>query len=185
MKKMRARLLQDALLIAASIWAAWAIVHFEFVHYALAQAGDGVLYASFFAGLFFTSLLTTAPAIAVLGELAQEGNLFLIASVGALGSVAGDYLIFVFVRDRISRDAEFLLRGPRMMRIFHIFKHRRFRRVLPWVGALIIASPLPDELGLALLGLSKINNRYFFVISYAMNFLGIVLIGLAARGMGW
>ena len=185
MRKMRARLLQDALLIAASVWAAWAIVHFEFVHYALAQAGDGVLYASFLAGLFFTSLLTTAPAIAVLGELAQEGNLLLIALVGALGSVVGDFLIFMFVRDRIARDAEFLLRGPRAMRILHIFKHRRFRRILPWVGALIIASPLPDELGLALLGLSKLSNRYFFVIAYTMNFAGIILIGLVARGMGW
>lgn len=182
---MRARLLQDALLIAASVWAAWAIVHFNFVHHALAQAGDGVLYASFLAGLFFTSLLTTAPAIAVLGELAQEGNLLLIALVGALGSVVGDFLIFMFVRDRIARDAEFLLRGPRMMRILHIFKHRRFRRVLPWVGALIIASPLPDELGLALLGLSKLSNRYFFVISYTMNLAGIVLVGLVARGLGW
>lgn len=182
---MRARLLQDALLIAASIWAAWAIVHFNFVHHALAQAGDGVLYASFLAGLFFTSLLTTAPAIAVLGELAQEGNLFLVAAVGAMGSVVGDFLIFMFVRDRVSRDAEFLLRGPRMMRIFHVFKHRRFRRILPWVGALIIASPLPDELGLALLGVSKLRNRTFVFISYSMNFGGIVLVGLAARGLGW
>ena len=102
-----------------------------------------------------------------------------------MGSVVGDFLIFMFVRARIARDAEFLLRGPRAMRILHIFKHRRFRRVLPWVGALIIASPFPDELGLALLGLSKLSNRYFFVISYAMNFLGIALIGLVARGMGW
>lgn len=182
---MRARLLQDALLIAASMWAAWAIVHFNFVHYALAQAGDGVGYASFVAGLFFTSLLTTAPAIAVLGELAQEGNLLLVAAVGAVGSVMGDYLIFVFVRDRVSRDAEFLLRGPRAMRVLHVFKHRRFRRILPWVGALIVASPLPDELGLALLGISKLRTKSFFFISYAMNFAGIVAIGLVARGMGW
>jgi hypothetical protein len=57
--------------------------------------------------------------------------------------------------------------------------------VLPVVGAVIIASPLPDELGLALLGFSRIDRRYFFAISYTMNFIGIVLIGLAARGMGW
>jgi hypothetical protein len=181
----RARLLQDALAIAASIWAAWAIVHFNLVHAALAQAGDATIWASLIAGLFFTSLITTAPAIAVLGELMVGANLFVVALVGALGAVAGDYLIFAFVRDRISQDAGYLLRGPRFRRMFHIFRQPHFRRVLPVIGALIIASPLPDELGLALLGFSRMDRRYFFAISYSMNFIGILLIGLAARGFGW
>ncbi len=177
--------MQDALLIAASVWAAWAIVHFDFVHQALAQAGEGVLFVSLVAGLFFTSLLTTAPAIAVLGELSLEGNIFFIALAGALGAMVGDYLMFMFVRDRVSRDASYLLRGPRVRRALHIFKSRHFRRVLPVVGALIIASPLPDELGLALLGVSQMSTVRFFIIAYSMNFLGIMFVGLAARGLGW
>ncbi|MDB5225178.1 MAG: hypothetical protein JWL87_130 [Candidatus Adlerbacteria bacterium] len=181
----RTRLLQDALLVVASIWAAWAIVHFNFVPQALAQAGDGLLWASLLAGLFFTSLLTTAPAIAVLGELSLEGNLFLIALVGSVGAVAGDYLLYAFVRDRVSQDAAYLLRGSRIRRALHIFKSRHFRRVLPVMGALIIASPLPDELGLALLGVSKLRTRTFLLIAYGMNFMGIVFIGLLARGLGW
>jgi hypothetical protein len=171
--------------VAASIWAAWAIVHFNLVEHSLAQAGDGLLWASLIAGLFFTSLLTTAPAIAVLGELSLEGNLFVIALLGSLGAVAGDYLIYAFVRDRVSQDAAYLLRGPRMRRVLHIFKSRHFRRVLPVMGALIIASPLPDELGLALLGVSKLRTRTFIFIAYGMNFLGIVFIGLLARGLAW
>lgn len=181
----RARLLQDALAIAASVWAAWAIVHFDFVQAVLAQAGDGVVWVSLVAGIFFTSLITTAPAIAVLGELSITANLFIVALVGALGAVVGDYLIFVFVRDRVSQDAAYLLRGPRFRRMFLVFRRPHFRRVLPIAGALIIASPLPDELGLALLGFSRIDRRYFFAISYAMNFIGILSIGLVARGLGW
>jgi hypothetical protein len=181
----RARFLQDVLAIVASIWAAWAIIHFSLVEAALAGAGEGIVWTSLIAGLFFTSLLTTAPAIAVLGELSLQANLFLVALVGALGAVAGDYLIFAFVRDRVSQDAAYLLRGPRFARMFHIFKQPHFRRVLPVVGALIIASPFPDELGLALLGFAHIDRRYFFAIAYAMNFIGIILIGLAARGLGW
>lgn len=140
---------------------------------------------SLVAGVFFTSLITTAPAIAVLGELSIESNLFTIALVGALGAVAGDYLIFAFVRDRVSNDATYLLRGPRFRRMFHVFSQPHFRRVLPFVGALIIASPFPDELGLVLLGFARIDRRYFFAISYSMNFFGILLIGLVARGLGW
>lgn len=185
MKKTRAHLREDGLIVLLSLVLAWAIVHFNVVHHALSYTGDGVLWASLVAGAFFTSVVTTAPAIAVLGELSQEGNLYAVALVGGFGAVLGDFIIFSFVRDRVSKDAAFLLRGPRVMRVLHIFKHRRFRRVLPVVGALIIASPFPDELGLALLGLSKVSNRYFFVISYAMNALGILLIGLTARGLGW
>lgn len=140
---------------------------------------------SLVAGVFFTSLITTAPAIAVLGELSIGSNLFTIALVGALGAVAGDYLIFAFVRDRVSNDATYLLRGPRFRRMFHVFSQPHFRRVLPFVGALIIASPFPDELGLVLLGFARIDRRYFFAISYSMNFFGILLIGLVARGLGW
>lgn len=165
--------------------AAWAIVHYNIVHRLLEYAGDGVLWASLIAGAFFTSVVTTAPAIAVLGELSLETNLLGVALVGAFGAVLGDLVIFSFVRNRVSRDLAFMLRAPRAMRVRHVFKHRHFRRVLPIVGALIIASPLPDELGLTLLGLSKANIRYFFLISYTMNALGIALIGLAARGLGW
>lgn len=185
MRRAQKHLLQDAIVVGLSLVAAWAIVHFNVVHTALEYTGDGILWASLIAGAFFTSVVTTAPAIAVLGELSIEGNLYAVALVGAFGAVLGDFIIFTFVRDRVSKDAAFMLRGPRVMRILHIFKHRHFRRVLPIVGALIIASPFPDELGLALLGLSKVNNRYFFAISYVMNAFGIVMVGLAARGLGW
>lgn len=185
MKRAHKHLLQDTVIVGLSLALAWVIVHYNLVHIALDYTGDGILWASLIAGAFFTSVVTTAPAIAVLGELSIEGNLYAVAFVGAFGAVLGDFIIFTFVRDRISKDAAFMLRGPRVMRVLHIFKHRHFRRVLPIIGALIIASPFPDELGLALLGLSKLNNRYFFVIAYVMNAFGIVLIGLAARGLGW
>lgn len=177
--------MQDAIVIALSMAAAWCIVHYGAVGWVLPLFGDSIAAASFVTGIFFTSIATTAPAIAVLGELSLHGNPVVVALVGALGAVVGDYGLFSFVRDRISKDAAFLLRGPRATRVLHIFRHRRFRRLLPFVGAVIIASPLPDELGLALLGLSGVRNRYFFAISYGMNAVGILFVELAARGLGW
>ncbi len=176
---------QDFYIVLGSILVAWAIVHFGVVDIVLSRTGDWVLLAGFVAGMFFTSLLTTAPAIAVLGELAQEGTIFLVALIGGAGAVVGDYILFIFVRDRVSADAAYLLRGPKFRRALHVFKNRHFRRVLPIVGALIIASPLPDELGLTLLGLSSIRSGSFLLVSYVMNTLGILIIGLLARGMLW
>jgi len=41
------------------------------------------------------------------------------------------------------------------------------------IAYLIIASPLPDELGVALLGTTKQKTKEFLILSYFMNFLGI------------
>ena len=174
---------QDFYIVAASIAAAWAIVRFGAVDALLAYAGDGVLAGSFVAGAFFTSVMTTAPAIAVLGVLSLHGNLFLVALVGGAGAVCGDYLIFSFVRDRLGDDLAYLIKRNGSPRFFKIFHRKSFRWVLPFVGALIIASPLPDELGLVLLGVAKMSTRRFLAVSYAFNATGIFLIGLAARAL--
>jgi len=175
------RLLVDAVLLAASVVLAVAIVQTDAVGELLLWVGEGFVLASFIAGLFFTSVFTAAPAIVVLGELSVEGNILIVALIGALGSVIGDLLLFTFVRRRVSADATFLLNGPRLHRVARVFRRRHFRRVLPILGALIIASPLPDELGLTLLGISSIKMRSFLLLSYVMNAAGILIIGLIAR----
>lgn len=179
-------LVQDLFLFGASIALAWAIVHFNLVHILLEKLGDVVPLASFIAGIFFTSVITTAPAIAVLGELSLEGNPFVVALMGGLGAVCGDYIIFIFIRDRVSDDIAYFLKRtgtPRFFKLFH--KRRTFRWVLPVLGGLIIASPLPDEIGLTLLGLAKLNTKRFLFISFLCNAGGILLIALAARAFGW
>ncbi|OGG78335.1 hypothetical protein A3A36_01445 [Candidatus Kaiserbacteria bacterium RIFCSPLOWO2_01_FULL_52_12b] len=62
-----------------------------------------------------------------------------------------------------------------------IFRPRLFKWLIPFVGALIIASPLPDEAGLAMMGLSKMKTSVFIPISFALNFLGILAIGIFAK----
>jgi hypothetical protein len=46
---------------------------------------------------------------------------------------------------------------------------------------LIIASPFPDELGLMLMGLSKTNTKVFILLSFVLNFIGILVMGLLLR----
>lgn len=175
------KVLVDLLIIALSLYAAIYIVHSGAVEAALAHTGGGIILTSLVAGLFFTSIFTTAPAIAVLASLSHHGNIFLIAAIGAMGSVCGDYVLFWFVRDRVRKDATILLRGKRWRGLRHLFKNRWMHRVLPFVGAVIIASPFPDELGLALMGVSKLSTPRFLLISYCMNALGILAIGFVAH----
>jgi len=55
--------------------------------------------------------------------------------------------------------------------------------MLPVTGAVIIASPFPDELGVTLLGLSRVRNIHFLVVTYLLNTIGIFLIVLLARSV--
>lgn len=169
--------------ILASIFFAFLIIHSGVVQTLIASTDGLTLVGSFVAGLFFTSILTTAPAIVVLGELAQNTSLIGVAAVGALGAVCGDYLLFWLVKGGVARDVEYLVSHSGAKRLKALFHTKLFHRLLPLVGALVIASPLPDELGLALLGISKISKERFLLISFIMNFIGIVIIGLVARSI--
>ena len=56
------------------------------------------LLGSFISGIFFTSFLTTAPAILALGTIAANSSIIPVALVGGLGALLGDLIIFYFVR---------------------------------------------------------------------------------------
>ncbi len=152
---------------------------------ALLNATNGfVLLGAFVAGLFFTSVFTTAPAIAALGVISQAGGILPTAFLGAAGAVIGDLIIFRFVKDRFADDIMALLAEEGLTRRAKaLFRIKTFRWSLAFLGGLIIASPLPDELGVTLLGFSKIKTSFFIPISYVFNFLGVLLIGMVARGL--
>lgn len=134
---------------------------------------------SFFAGLFFTSAFTTAPAIAALAAIAEHsGSVLSTALFGALGALCGDIIIFWFVRDRVMEDVLFITQNRKSIKALRLLFHRKlFRFFTFFLGGIVIASPLPDELGLAMMGLTKTKTFYFIPVSYAANFLGILIIG--------
>jgi len=138
---------------------------------------------SFIAGIFFVSVFTAAPATVVLGEIAQSNSVITVAILGGLGALIGDLIIFRFVKDRVSEHFNYLIKISRSERFFSIFKLKLFRWVIPFVGALIIASPLPDEIGVTMLGLSKMKNSYFILLSFALNSAGVLIIGLIAKAL--
>lgn len=177
------RVVVDIVVVCASIVVAVYIVQSGAAEILIATTQGSIVLASFVAGLFFTSMFTTAPATVVLGELSLQSGIPLVALVGATGAVVSDSLLYLFVRERIAVDARMLATGPRLKLVVRALKHSRLRFVLPVIGALIIASPLPDELGMLLLGVSSVKSRSFLLISFGMNALGIVAIGLAARAL--
>lgn len=127
-------------------------------------------------GIFFTSIFTTLPSLILLGEFIQTEHILTIAFFGAFGAMIGDYIIFHFVKSRISEDVEYVLTFSRTKRLKEIFKTKLFKFFVPFIGALVIASPLPDELGITMMGLTDMKSKKFLAISFVLNGLGIFFI---------
>ncbi len=179
----RTHLVHDAALVVISIILAWVIGATGILPALLLKTNAYQIVGMLIAGFFFTSIFTTAPAIVALGQLAKVDSLWLTAFVGAIGAVLGDVLLFRFFREQVSKDVQYLAEVAHPQRLIHIFHLKLFRWVIPFIGALIIASPLPDELGLALMGLSKMKVANVVPLTFIFNIIGIVGIGLVARAI--
>lgn len=176
-------LLQDAFFIGISVIVAIFLVKSGLLYELMVSLENNHWLASLISGMFFTSAFTTAPAIAAFGELAKFHSPVLIAAWGALGALIGDFVLFKFTTDRLSSDLFSLMRKPYRERLHAIFKLKLFRWSSPFVAAIIIASPLPDELGVMILGFAKAPPRLFALYSFCGNFLGIYLMTVLAQSV--
>ncbi len=130
------------------------------------------------AGAFFVPTVTIATGGSLLSSLSETQNIAYVALWGGLGGAIGDFLFFHIIKNirrRLSRDTG----SHKIVSIPHIFsriEHSPLGRfMLPALGAIIIASPLPDEIGIALLGISNMKRFYFFLLSFTLNTIGIYL----------
>lgn len=137
---------------------------------------------SFIAGIFFISVFTVAPASVMLFNIAQITPIWEVAILGGLGAVVGDFIIFRFIKNNFADEVINLLKKTKIQKIAGIIHLSAFRWLVPFIGALIIASPLPDELGLTMMGLSKVKTSTFVLISFILNSLGILALVFIIRG---
>ncbi|MEM4773134.1 MAG: hypothetical protein QW648_03970 [Nanoarchaeales archaeon] len=155
----------------------------------------------FICGIFYAFSLSVAPSIAIFYSFGKVLNPFIIASIGALGSVIGDYLIFRFVKVNLKEEIKliwedinnkFYFKDSIFYRIFpfsnlifsfrfklmmnKVYSSKIYNFLIKILAIIIIASPLPDEFGVTLLGLTNQETKSFILISYFCNFFGILSI---------
>ena len=136
---------------------------------------------SFLAGIFFTSAFTLAPAAVALANISDSASILTVALWGGLGAMCGDLILFFFIRDRFAGDLLSSFKPSVTRRILASFHVGFLKWLSPLVGAFIIASPLPDEFGLILLGMSKTRAIVLMPVAFAMNFLAIYSLIWFAR----
>ncbi len=152
---------------------------------------DGFGYpAVFAAGLLFSYGFTTPFAIAAFVEMAGEVNPWIAAPIAGLGAFLSDLVIFELLKISFFGDELERLRHSRLIDWIHRMLHHestpeRLRRYALWtLSGVVIASPLPDEIGVALLsGTTRMSARAFSIICVTMNTVGILIVLLLARAV--
>ena len=134
-------------------------------------------FGMFIAGAMFAYGFTAAPATALMLIMAKEQNIIAAGLIGGLGALAGDLLIFTFIRLSFA-DEVHRLSKEKFVKIFNGHLSNHFKKyLLPVFAGFIIASPLPDEIGVTLLAAYKnISFEVFTILSYVLNTAGIFVI---------
>jgi len=136
---------------------------------------------AFLGGALYIFTFTTATGLIVITELGQTMNPFLVGIFGGAGAVFGDMLIFTFARKGLEKEIKTSLKKAGGNFLLNILESKPLRWLLPLIGLIIIASPFPDELGVSLMGISKISTYKFFFLSFILNTVGIFMIALVGR----
>lgn len=131
---------------------------------------------AFFAGILFVLSFTMPIGSVILFLLAEKLSPLEIGLIAGSGAVIGDFAIFHFVKDNLFEELKPLYHRFGGDHVSHVLHSKYFHWTLPVLGAFIIASPFPDEVGVSLMGISKMKTYKFVIISFLLNVTGIFLI---------
>lgn len=131
---------------------------------------------SFLAGILYVSASTAALGILMFSDLAKTLSPIEIAIVAGLGGAVADFVLFRFFKGDLISEITPIYNKLGGRHITRLMYHKYFRWSLPIVGAIIIASPFPDELGISLIGVTKIKNYQFFLLSLFLDIGGVFLL---------
>ncbi len=164
-------------LFIISIVIAIILSRYESFHSFLLNLGNLGYLGAFIAGILFVSTFTVATGAVILLILAEALSPIEIGLIAGLGAVAGDFIIFRFIKDNLAQELESIYNHIDGNHHFTKVLHSKyFSWTLPVVGAIIIASPFPDEIGVSLMGISKMRTYQFLLISFVLNAIGIFLV---------
>ncbi len=160
----------------------------EIVNFIENTGGMGYL-GALIAGFFFSSLFTTPIATAVLIILGKTLDPLVIAAIGAFGAATADMIIYSAAKKSIENLSveinELKLFMERHNPVHVNAKNKLFHEIkmhtAPVLAGFIIASPLPDELAVGLLGAAHYNKKKTVVLSYIANFIGIMALAYMGK----
>jgi uncharacterized membrane protein YdjX (TVP38/TMEM64 family) len=168
-------------MLAGTVLLAYVLFRSESTQASFHGLGEFGYLSAFFGGMLFAFGFGAPFGVAILATIANDLNIFIGAMLGGLGALLSDYILFKFIRltfnDEIQRFKD--------SKAFGLFRGLLVRRIPPkisfyislGIAGIVIASPLPDEFGVALLaGITTVRERTFAILSFTLNTLGILVV---------
>lgn len=138
------------------------------------------LLIAFLSGIFYTSFFTAPLSVLLLVFLDPNLSPYFLAVVAGLGAVLGDLIIIkilriIFIPFSFLRHQSSVKAFKKQLEKYHL------NLISIILGAVIVASPLPDELGLILLGVSNLSYLKLAVLTFLLNGTGLLIIILTIQ----
>ena len=173
---------KNLIILFLSIIFALILSRFEVLHQFLLNLGNLGYIGAFIAGMLFVSTFTVATGAVILLVLAEKLSPVEIGIIAGFGAVLGDFTIFKFVKDGLVNEIqevyEKIDHNNHLLKLLHT---KYFSWMFPVFGAIVIASPLPDEIGVSLMGIGKMKTYQFLILSFILNAVGIFLVVSASK----
>lgn len=164
------------ILFILSLVLVYILSQIPFFREAILRIGDWGYFGAIITGFFYVIAFTAAPALAVLYNFSLFLNPIELSLLAGIGSVISDLVMFKLFRNKSLFHFNLQEKKVKQWSLPRILRNRYFAWLTVVLGAIIIASPLPDELGISLLSVSKIKQWQFIILTFLLNSLGIYLL---------
>jgi hypothetical protein len=162
------------------------LVYFLFSSLAYKPLHDALVFMGYFgtflAGLLYPYALTTAAGTGILLILAKEQNLLLAGAIAGIGALISDIIIFLFVKHSFGDEVQRLSKETVFRTINRWIPDSVRKYLIATLACILIASPLPTEIGIILItSIKNISVKKFIIIIYILHASAIFIILLLGR----
>jgi uncharacterized membrane protein YdjX (TVP38/TMEM64 family) len=139
---------------------------------------------TFLAGLLYPYALTSAAGTGILLVLAKEQNILLAEVIAGIGALISDVILFFFVKHGFS-DEVYKLSKEKIVRSINRRIPDSIRvYLIAAFASLLIASPLPTEIGIMLMtSIKNVSFKKFIILVYLLHASAIFIILLIGKSI--
>jgi len=169
------------LILMASIVAAYFLFDQDSVKDFFAGLSEYGYVSVFVGGMLFAFGFTAAFGIGIIAVTSGDVSMLLGAAAGGFGALLSDFILFRFVRVTFEDEFERIKNSKTFVRIDGVilgkFRPKIQHYIVLALAGGVIASPLPDEIGVMMLAASTtVSPKAFASLSFALNSIGILLV---------
>lgn len=137
---------------------------------------------AFIGGVMLVWTFTAAPGAVLLISISNNvDSLPLAIFIASIGSVLGDWVILHIINDKIGDELKPVLTRYKIVPIIRRMRRSGLKWVVMLIGAIITMLPMPDEFGVALMGISSFKRRYILMICFVLNMIGLTMLLVVGR----